>query len=144
MTKRALVLDVAVRALYPIMMIAAVWMLLRGHNQPGGGFIGGLIAVSAIALVAVARGSRTAIARIPFGPTRLAAGGAALALASGIPALALGRPFLTHLWIEVPLGVTELALGTTLVFDAGVFAVVFGALGGLLVSVLAIDEEADS
>jgi multicomponent Na+:H+ antiporter subunit B len=141
-TKRALVLDVAVRALYPIMMIAAVWVVFRGHHQPGGGFIGGLIAVSATALVAVARGSRAALARIPFGPVRLAAGGAALALASGLPALVLGRPFLTHHWIDVPF--IGLTLGTTLVFDVGVFAAVFGALGSVLASILAIDEEAGS
>jgi multicomponent Na+:H+ antiporter subunit B len=143
-TKRALVLEVAVRALHPIMMVASVWVLFRGHHEPGGGFIGGLIAVCATALVAVAQGSGAAIARIPLGPTRLAALGVGLSLSSGIPALFVGRPYLTHLWVDVPLGFTELSLGTTLLFDVGVFAVVFGALGGVLASILAIDEEAGS
>jgi multicomponent Na+:H+ antiporter subunit B len=142
MTRRALVLEVAVRGLYPIMMIAAVWVLLRGHHEPGGGFIGGLIAVCATALVAVAKGSSAALARIPLGPKRLSAAGTALALVSAAPAPFLGKPYLTHQWIEVPLGFTELSLGTTLLFDLGVFGAVFGALGGILASIIAVDEEA--
>ena len=140
MSRRALVLEVAVRGLYPLMMLAAVWMLLRGHNLPGGGFIGGLIAVSATALSAVAEGASAALARIPLGPKRLAAVGVALALVSGLPAVVFGEPFLEHLWFELPLGFTELPLGTALLFDLGVFAAVFGGLGGVLSSLLAIDE----
>lgn len=144
MTRRALVLEVAARGLYPIMMIASVWVLFRGHHEPGGGFIGGLIAVSATALLAVAHGSNAALSRIPLGPGRLATAGTLIALLSGAPALFLSEAFLTHQWLEIPLGFTELELGTTLVFDVGVYMAVFGGLGGVLVSVLSVDEEGSS
>ena len=60
MKGRILVLEVAARFLHPLMMAAAVWVLLRGHDLPGGGFIGGLVAVCATALVSVARGAEAA------------------------------------------------------------------------------------
>lgn len=141
MKGRILVLEVAARFLHPLMMAAAVWVLLRGHDLPGGGFIGGLVAVCATALVSVARGAEAARASIPLGAPRLTAIGVGLAATSGLPALFADAPFLTHLWVELPLGFTQLSIGTPLLFDAGVFALVFGALGGLLVSILAIDEE---
>jgi multicomponent Na+:H+ antiporter subunit B len=65
MTPRSVLLDVFVRWLYPGMLAASVWMLLRGHNEPGGGFIGGMIAVAATAMFAVASGSESALGRLP-------------------------------------------------------------------------------
>jgi multicomponent Na+:H+ antiporter subunit A len=137
---RAHLLDVAVRGLYPLMLVGAGIVLLRGHNEPGGGFIGGMIAVAATALLAVARGAEAALARMPLGPRRLAVASALVSLASGLPALALGRPFLTHLWGTVPLGFTELKVSTVLLFDLGVFGAVWGALGGLCARAIELDE----
>lgn len=142
MTPRAVILDVAVRLLYPLMLAASVWILLRGHNEPGGGFIGGMVAVAATAMLAVARGSEPAQARIPLGPLRLACASVLLSLASGLPALALGLPYMTHLWATLPLGFTGIKVSTVLLFDIGVFGAVWGALGGLCAQVVAIDEEA--
>ena len=141
MTPLAVILDVFVRALYPLMLAASVWILLRGHNEPGGGFIAGLVAVAATAMLAVARGAEVALRRMPLGPQRLAAAGVLLSLASGLPALAQGEAFLTHLWATVPLGVTDLKVSTVLAFDVGVFAAVWGALGGLSASMVGLDEE---
>ena len=140
MTPHALILTLAARILYPLMLLVAIWVLLRGHNEPGGGFIGGMVAVSATAMLAVAHGAGTAADKLPGGPLRLAAGGVLLSLASGLPSLLMGLPYMTHLWTSLPLGFTELKLSTVLLFDIGVFAAVWGALGGLCSQVIAIDE----
>ena len=144
MTPRAVILDVFVRGLYPLMLAASLWILLRGHNEPGGGFIGGMVAVAATAMLAVARGSQFAQRRMPFGPLRLAAAGVLLSLLSGLPALMQGDAYMTHLWGVLPLGVTEFKVSTVLAFDVGVFAAVWGALGGLCAQVVGLDEERGS
>jgi multicomponent Na+:H+ antiporter subunit B len=134
----SLLLEVVTRGLYPLMLAVSVWILLRGHNEPGGGFIGGMVAVAATALLAVARGADRALAALPLGPVRLAGLGVALALASGLPALLQGSPYLTHLWGAV-LGIP---ISTVVAFDLGVFLAVWGALGGFCAHALAIDEDA--
>jgi multicomponent Na+:H+ antiporter subunit B len=141
MTRTAVLLDTVVRGLYPGMLVFSVWLLLRGHNEPGGGFIGGMIAVAATAVLAVARGAATAEARLPLGPARLSAAGVALALVSGLPALAVGRPYLTHLWAELPLLVTSVKVSTVLLFDLGVYLSVWGALGGVATAMIGLDED---
>jgi multicomponent Na+:H+ antiporter subunit B len=137
--RRAVLLDVGVRWLYPAIMLASLWILLRGHNEPGGGFIGGMVAVAATAMLAVASGSERALARMPLGPMTLAAAGVALSLASGLPALALGRPYLTHLWGTLPLA--GIKVSTVLLFDLGVYLAVWGALGGIAARAIGLDEE---
>jgi multicomponent Na+:H+ antiporter subunit B len=143
-TRRALILDVFVRFLFPLMLLASVWILLRGHDEPGGGFIAGMVAVAATAMVAVARGSSVALRRLPLGPARLAAASALLSLASGLPALFYGLPYMTHLWATLPLGFTDLPVSTVLLFDLGVYGAVWSALGGLAAKVIAIDEESQA
>ncbi len=136
MSPRALMLERAARPLYWAMLALAVWILLRGHNAPGGGFIGGLTAVAATAARAIVLGEPEARRWLPLAPPTLAVLGVGLALASGLPALALDRPFLTHLWLTLPLGFTELPLSTVLLFDAGVFLAVWGALSGYVLALL--------
>jgi multicomponent Na+:H+ antiporter subunit B len=130
MTSRALIAEVFIRALYAVLLLASVWILLRGHNAPGGGFIGGLLAVAASAAYALVLGSRQALRRLPFEPLPLAVCGVLLALLSGLPAVLTERPFLTHLWFSLPLGVIEIPLSTVLLFDLGVYLCVWGAIGG--------------
>ncbi len=142
MTPRAVILDVFVRWLYPLMLAASIWILLRGHNEPGGGFIGGMVAVAATAMLAVAQGAEVAQRKMPLGPLRLAAAGVLLSLASGLPALAYGQAYMTHLWGSLPLGFTTVKVSTVLAFDIGVFAAVWGALGGLCAQMVALDEDA--
>lgn len=136
MTSRAVILEVAVRGLYPLMLLASVWLLLRGHNAPGGGFVGGLVAVSASAVYAIAFDVERARQRLPLRPPSLAAAGVLLALASGLPALLPGLPYLTHPWITVSLGVTHLPLSTVMLFDLGVYCAVWGAVGGYCMELL--------
>jgi len=138
MTRRSVVIDVAVRILYPVMLMASVWILFRGHNEPGGGFVGGMIAVCATTVLAVARGHAHALARMPLGPARLSNCGALLALTSGLAAVLTDRPYLTHLWGTLPPG---LDVSTVYAFDIGVYLTVWGALGGLASYAIALDEE---
>lgn len=130
MNSRALLAEVFVRKLYVVVLLASLWVLLRGHNAPGGGFIGGLLAVAASAAYALTFDATRALHRLPLGPVRLAALGVLMSLASGVPALFQNLPFLTHLWITLPLGFTALPLSTVMLFDLGVYLCVWGALGG--------------
>ena len=145
MKQRLVMLEVAARPLYVLILLASVWVLLRGHNEPGGGFIGGLIAVSASILWAVAWGSDAARKRLPLGdPLMLGAAGVLLGALSGVPALFFGDAYLTHLWATLPLGFTELKVSTVLIFDLGVYLCVWGALAGYALALLEIDEDITS
>ena len=84
MTGRPLIAEVLMRFLYPLLLAASIWVLLRGHNAPGGGFIAGLLAVAASAAYALVFDAEQALRRLPLGPVRLAAGGVLLALLSGL------------------------------------------------------------
>lgn len=83
----------------PVLVMAtlfSVYILLRGHNAPGGGFIGGLIAGVGLLFYAIAHGRRQALRRLRVAPTTLCGCGVLMALASGIPALLGGQDYLTH------------------------------------------------
>jgi multisubunit Na+/H+ antiporter MnhB subunit len=133
---RALLIETVVRAVYPIMLFAAIWLWFRGHNAPGGGFVGALMAVSATAAYALVFGVGAARARIPLGPLRMSVLGLSLAVASGAPALLRGAPFLTHAWANVPLGVTTFPVSSVMIFDLGVMLCVWGALAGFCLRLL--------
>lgn len=123
----SVILRIAARSLTPLLSIASLFLLLRGHNAPGGGFIGGLLAASAIALYAMAFGPAPARRWLRIVPRTLLAIGLLVALSSGIPSMLVGRPFLSGVWWhpELPL-VGALPLGTPLWFDLGVYLAVIG------------------
>jgi multicomponent Na+:H+ antiporter subunit B len=105
-----------------IMGLASLFLLLRGHNEPGGGFIGGLIGASAFALFAMAFGVGEARRRLRLNPIVISGAGVTLAALSGALSLFAQSPFLTGLWLPgVPLGLPTL-------FDIGVYLTVFGAI----------------
>jgi multicomponent Na+:H+ antiporter subunit A len=131
---------VGVRLAVPLLLLFAAWILLRGHNAPGGGFIGGLIASSAVALTALARGTRTARRMLRAHPVAVAAAGLGIAALSGVPALLAGAaPFLTHLWWKPEVLGVALPLGTALVFDLGVFLVVVGGASAMVLGLMGRD-----
>ena len=142
MNPRAVILEVSARLLYWVILAASLWVLLRGHNEPGGGFIGGLVAVSASVLWATARGPAAAMRRLPTGsPLTLAVCGVLLAGIAGLPGLLGGEAFLRHWWGVLPLGLTELKVSTVLLFDVGVYLCVWGALSGYAFGLLGQDPE---
>ena len=122
------ILQTATRLLMPLLLLFAVFLLLRGHNQPGGGFVAGLVVAASFVLYAIAFGVDAGRRALPVKPATLLGVGPLVALASGLPALVTGRPFMTALWTEVSLGESTLALGTPLVFDVGVFLAVIGVV----------------
>lgn len=140
MNRRIVILEVVVGPLYWLILIASVWVLLRGHNEPGGGFIGGLVAVSATVLWAIARDSDAAQRRLPFrDPMALAAVGVLCSALSGMPAWFVGASYLTHQSLTIPLEVTQLWVSTVQLFDLGVYLCVWGALSGYALGLLAVD-----
>ena len=124
----------AARLLMPLLLVFAVFLLLRGHNEPGGGFVGGLVASAAFALYAIAFGVQRARQALLVSPLALLGAGLLIALASGLPAVLRGQPFLTAVWSPGPM-----ALGTPVVFDVGVFLVVAGVV---LMMIFSLAEEA--
>ena len=131
----SLILSTATRFLLPLLLLFSVFVLLRGHNEPGGGFIGALIAAAGFALNAIAFGVRKSRRTLRANPRILIATGLAAALASGIFGLVGGRPFMTAYWVvlEIPV-LEELAVGTPLLFDCGVYLVVLGVTLAIIFS----------
>lgn len=121
----SLILSIATRYLLPLLLLLSLYLLARGHNAPGGGFIGGLVASSAFALYALAHSAEQARRVLRVEPRALIAMGLLIALASACLSLFLGRPFMTSLWIERSIPAVG-KLGTPLVFDTGVYLVVVG------------------
>jgi multicomponent Na+:H+ antiporter subunit B len=112
----------------PLLLLFAVFLLLRGHNQPGGGFVGGLVVASSFVLYAIAFGVDASRRALLVRPATLLGVGLLVALTSGLPAVIRGQPFMTAQWVEVPFGRTAVAVGTPLVFDVGVFLAVVGVV----------------
>jgi multicomponent Na+:H+ antiporter subunit B len=121
----SLILAAATRLILPLMLLFSVFLLLRGHNEPGGGFVGGLVAAAAFALYAIAYGVGRAREAMRVGTIELIGVGLLLAFISGFLPLLLNRPFMTALWTAVDLPVIGV-LNTVLVFDTGVYLVVVG------------------
>lgn len=134
------VLTVAARLLVPLLLLFSWYLLWRGHNLPGGGFIGGLIAATGLLLHGLAEGPAAVrrLARVP--PTAIAMAGLGVSLLAGLTAAPAGAEFLTGLWVilEGEDGGKGLALGTPLLFDVGVYLVV---LGSVLAMGLALEED---
>jgi multicomponent Na+:H+ antiporter subunit A len=124
----------ATRLLMPLLLLFSVFLLLRGHNEPGGGFVGGLVAAAAFALYSIAFGVDRARRALLVRPLTLLGAGLLVALLSGLPGVVQGRPFLSALWAPGPV-----AVGTPALFDIGVFLVVAGVV---LMMVFSLAEEA--
>lgn len=134
---KSLILSVTARALLPLLLLFSLFQLVRGHNEPGGGFIGGLVAAAAFVLYAIAYNVPAARKALRISPRALVAAGLILALGSGIVSLFLGQPFLTGQWGSTPLPIIG-KLGSPLVFDIGVFLTV---VGSVLTTIFAAMEE---
>jgi multicomponent Na+:H+ antiporter subunit B len=137
---RSLILITTARLLMPLLLLFSVFLLLRGHNEPGGGFAGGLVAASAFILLAISREPAAARAALRVEPQTLIGAGLLLAVGSGVVGLFLGYPLLTGQWVTLRLPGLEFDFGTPLAFDIGVYLVVLGAT---LTMVLTLAEEGE-
>jgi multicomponent Na+:H+ antiporter subunit B len=134
----SIILRTAARFLITLLMLFSIFLLLRGHNEPGGGFVGGLVAAAAYILHALAFDVSATLAALRVAPRMLIGTGLLLAVGSGLLPLLFDDPFLTAIWWEVPLGAGVLEIGTPLIFDTGVYVTV---LGVALTIMLALAEE---
>lgn len=132
----SLIFSAVSRVLFWLMLAASVFILLRGHDEPGGGFVGGLVAAMAVGIVALADGVTPARKLLWAHPVALAGLGLFFAFVSGVPGLWFDGSFLTHRWVIFENG---FKLGTTMIFDLGVYLVV---LGGMLSLIFRLYEEA--
>ena len=131
----SLIFATTARMFFFLMLAVSVWVLFRGHNEPGGGFIGGLIASAGFAVLALALGIDMARQRLILHPVVWMGTGLALAIVSGIPGAIIDESFLTHKWVDLNLGFTSLKLGTTYLFDIGVYLTVIGGVLAFLIRV---------
>ena len=120
-----------------LMVLFSIFVLLRGHNEPGGGFIGGLIAASALAIYGIACGVAPVRRAIYFHPMGIAAFGLLMSASAGVLSVFAGVPYMTGLWIYPHVFGIELALSSVLMFDIGVYLVVVGAISSIA---LALEE----
>lgn len=111
-----------------LILLFSIYVALRGHNDPGGGFIGGLLGASGLAIYAIAFGVPAARKALIIHPITMAGFGVVMAGLSGLLSLIYDVPFLTSIWNIIPLDGVELALSTLMFFDIGVYCVVVGAV----------------
>lgn len=137
MKTNTLILHTAALFLLPLQLIFSVFLLLRGHDEPGGGFIAGLVASGAFVLYLFAHGVPATRKILRVESHDLLALGLLLALAAMFPGLFFGEPFLTAQWWEFMLGSSEIKLSTVLIFDIGVY---FTVLGTILTIVMSLTE----
>jgi multicomponent Na+:H+ antiporter subunit B len=136
----SIILRAGTRYLAGILLIFSFYMMLRGHNEPGGGFIGGLTGATGFVLYAIACGTKDARDALRVMPQTIAIWGLGIALSAGLFAAVFGDALFTGQWLFI--GATEtdkgLPLSSVLVFDIGVYLVVFGSV---LTLVFAMEEE---
>lgn len=125
--RRSLVLDVSVRLLYPSIIVLSLYFLFAGHNQPGGGFVGGLTAAGAISLRYVSGGVHAVRRSFRLQPWTILGSGLALSVGTAIFPMLLGGAILEHgtLKLHPPL-LGEVKATSALPFDIGVYALVVG------------------
>ncbi|MCW8334430.1 Na+/H+ antiporter subunit B [Vibrio sp. SCSIO 43135] len=141
-TSTSLILQVIARFLLPMLLLYSVFLLLRGHDEPGGGFIAGLVASSAFALHLFAFDAKQTRKLIGIDSSYLMGGGLLISMMSGfVGVIKSGSPFLSAVWwyVQVP-GLGELKISTPLIFDIGVYLVVLGMVTTLLFSLAQLED----
>lgn len=125
--RRSLILDTTVRLVFDAVLVFSVYLLFAGHNQPGGGFVGGLVAAAGIALRYIAGGLGDVRNLLPIRPWTFLSLGLALAVGSAIVPLLTGGGPLDQGAVEwtMPL-LGDIKATSATIFDTGVYLVVVG------------------
>ncbi len=121
----SIILSTASKYLLPLLLIFSFFLLLRGHNEPGGGFVGGLVAAAAYALYFIANGVYEAEKLFKAEPIKIISIGLTFALISVVPSIVSGQTFMKGFWLDTNIPVIG-KIGTPLLFDLGVYFVVLG------------------
>lgn len=129
----SVILATAARFLLPVMMIFSLYLLLRGEDEPGGGFSAGVVAAAAVALYAIALGAEPARRLVRVDSRMLIGVGLLLAVGAGIAGLIAGDPFLSalHTGISIQPG---FSFSTPFMFDVGVYLIVIGVVLTIVIS----------
>ena len=130
----SLLMKTAVSLLFPLTLLFAVYTALKGHNEPGGGFIGGLMASVAFIMYRMAHGRSALLRLLPFHPRVMVFVGLAIAFATALFPLLIGRPLLTSkVWDALPIGFGQtIHFASAVFFDTGVLLVVVGVTVGMI------------
>ena len=118
----SIILRTTARFLAPLLILLSLWVYYRGHNNPGGGFIGGLIAVAGYTFYALSYSVEFARKKLHFDPTKISAFGLLIALISAVLSMFKGQAFMTSLWGDI----FGIHVGTPMLFDLGVYFAVIG------------------
>jgi multicomponent Na+:H+ antiporter subunit B len=124
----SLILRTATRFLMPLLMLFALFLLLRGHNEPGGGFVAGLVVAASFVLYVMAYGVAAGRRALMIDPLTLLGIGLLVALSSATTPVLFGRTFMTAMWGTVLIGSSVIDIGTPLTFDIGVCLAVIGVV----------------
>ncbi len=125
------------RLLMGLMLMFSLFLLWRGHNEPGGGFIGGLVAAAGLVVYGLADGPNSMRLILRADPRAIALIGLLIAVVAGLMPLLSGSNFLTGLWLFIGATPSDkgLALGTPLLFDIGVYLTVVGGVVGMVIAI---------
>jgi multicomponent Na+:H+ antiporter subunit B len=124
---KSIILSTVSTFLLPLLLLFSIFIFLRGHYLPGGGFIGGLIASIGFVLYSAANGLKKTKTLLRIHPGFLMPIGLTIALLSGLSGIFFkGKEFLTGVWFKDPFPVIGM-VGSPLFFDIGVYLVVVGA-----------------
>lgn len=131
---KSVILQTAAKYLLPILLIFSVFLLLRGHYYPGGGFVGGLVASIAFVLHSFAYGTDSTMKLLWYKPLTLIPIGLIIASAAMFLPVLFGLPVMTGLWFDHPIPVIGM-IGSALFFDLGVYLVVIGVVLTILFTI---------
>lgn len=130
---QSILFNVLVRFTFALVNMFAIYLLFRGHDEPGGGFIAGLATAISLILLNFALGLRKMEGVLPVDPVRIASAGLVVALTTAVAPLFFGAQFLEHFTHEFSLGIGRpIKLGTAFAFDVGVYLVVVGVTKKLI------------
>lgn len=124
---KSLITEVVIKMLVPLFLLFSFYMLFRGHDQPGGGFIGGLTGSIVFILYGMIHGAEATRKVLRFDPLKLIVAGLAVAVVSGSFSLIIGDPYMSALWSEYYLPFFGKP-GTPILFDVGVYLLVIGVI----------------
>ncbi len=140
--RRSVIADTGSRTIVPTIVAVSVFMLIVGHDAPGGGFIGGLLAGAALLVVFLAGGDDSVRRLLPIRPRLLIGAGILIAVATAVLGLVFGSAFLDAGKLTLDLWLFgEISAGSALVFDIGVYLVVVGLVATVLLELGRSGEE---
>lgn len=134
------VLHTAALVLLPLQLLFSIFLLLRGHDEPGGGFIAGLVAAGTVVLYLFAHGVESTRRVIRLDPRDLLGFGLLMSTLSAFPALFRGESILTAQWVFFEFAGQPMKVSTVLIFDIGVYFAVIGTILTIVISLTEAEE----